>query len=694
MKMSANYCFTNSVASSNLCYSLKGKDVNMNGKINETLPMMNIDGLSIMSNDEKTDPYLYDDFHEGDFPLVDDAVFDYEEEWFDDGPLPTHSGIIIHDGSKNKNNNYNHNNLHEHNNDNNHRDNKNSISASKLCYLPPCDPYSPDAINHGHDNDLPHHHSEQQQHAFHDEHIHHDYRIHPRPVHHVVELHHPEPLHHDHHHHPQPIHHQNFIPPSPPPDFHHGHYQHVVHHQHHPTPKIKTVYPNLIPRPRPSFLPPVHNPNWSAKLSTTPTPTQIPHLLSTIGYELPSLSLNALFSSLTPPSTTFSPPILASVKPRPSSLPPISSHHHHDWSDLPPVHEQHVSKISHTEVPHHLAPSPATILTSTSTPERQQLLHLNTLVPPSSNSLDLGALPALPSTTTPSTLFSSPIPLGPSPSTTFTPPPIFPHHHQHDVGHHHHDLDVAHHGSIGLQTSLIPPSLVPSRKPSVRFIQASNFIQQPSATTPVTYGTTTTLAPSVNGLHYTTKQAYAYSPSSTTPPPSNLASQIVVHSTTTSQPLLLLFKQKKTTSSPTSSSSTSTLSPKNTLFEALVASKEDTKESDLKRSKEKKNEEKRLVLHQHIGQYLPSSLPSFSSIFSPSALSEELSSVSHPEKGEEMGYLYNVHPTSSTSQSSTSSIQKESEKTTSEQRPPQKTYSDNNIQMISSSHDTVGYNFV
>ena len=679
--------FTNS-GSPNLCFPLKGKDVKVNSRINETLPMMNIDGLSIMSNEENTDPYLYDDFHEGDFPLVDDAVFDYEEEWFDDGPLPPHSGIIIHDGSKNKNNNYNHN-LYEHNN--NHRDNKNTITASKLCYLPPCDPYSPDAINHGHDNDLPHHHLEKQ-HAFH-EHIHHDHRLHPQPVHHVTALHHPEPLHYDHH--PQPFHHQNFISTSPPPDFNHGHYQHVVHHQHHPTPRIKTVYPNLIPRPRPSFLPPVHNPNWSTKLSTTPTPTttQIPHLLSTIGYELPSLSLNALFSSLTPPSTTFSPPILASVTPRPSSLPPISSHHHHDWSDLPPVHEHHVSKISPTDVPHHLVPSPATILTSTSTPEQQQQsLHLNTLVPPSSNSLDLGALPALPSTTTPSsTLFSSPIPLGiPSPSTTFAPPPIFPHHHQHDLGRHYHDLDVAHHGSIGLQTSLIPPSLVPSMKPSVRFIQASNFIQQPPATTPVTYGTTTTLAPLVNGLHYsTTKQAY--SPSSITPPPSNLASQIVVHSTTTSQPLLLLFKQKKTTSSPTSSSSsTSTLSPKNTLFEALVASKEDTKESDLKRLKEKKNEEERLVLHQHIGQYLPSSsLPSFSSIFSPSALSEELSSsVSHPEKGEEeMGYLYNVHP----SQSSTS-IQKESEKSTSEQRPPQKTYSDNNNQKISSSHDTVGYN--
>ena len=597
--------------------------------------MMNIDGLSIMSDEEKTDPYLYDDFHDEDFPLVDDAVFDYEEEWFDD-PLPKHSGIIIHDGRKNKNNNHH---LHEHNNHQPHR-NKNKISANKLCYLPPCDPYSPDAINHGHDDH--HHGSHHPEHVLHHdhhvshhpEHVHHDHRHHPKPVHHVAH-HHPEPLHLLQ----EPIHHQNFIPP-PPPDFHQAHYQHV---HHHPTPKIKTVYPNLIPRPRPSFLPPVHNPNWSAKLST-PT-TQIPHLLSTIAYELPSLSLNALFSSLTPPSTTFTPPILPSIKPRPSPPPPISSHH--DWSDLPPV--QHpVPKISSTEIPHHVSSSPASI--TFTTPE-QSLLHFNTLVPTSSNSLDLGALPALPSSTTPSTLYSSPIPLGPAPSTTFAPPPIFPHF-PHEEGH---DLDVAHHGSIGLQTSLIPPL---ASRPSVRF-QASNFLQPP-ATTPVTYGTTrttTTLEPLVNGLHYTKA------------PPSNLASQIVVHSTTTSQPLLLLFKQKKTTSSPTSSSSSTA---KNTLFEALAS--KDTKESDLKRKEEKNEEGLLLHHHQHLGQY--PSLPSFSSIFSPSALSEELS---RGGEGEEMGY-YIVHPPSTT--------QKESEIRPTER--PQKTHSDN--LQISSSHDTVGYN--
>ena len=57
---------------------------------------MNIDGITFKEDDEK-DGFLYNDFYEGDFPLVDDAVFDYEEEWFDD-PGATKEGIIIHDG--------------------------------------------------------------------------------------------------------------------------------------------------------------------------------------------------------------------------------------------------------------------------------------------------------------------------------------------------------------------------------------------------------------------------------------------------------------------------------------------------------------------------------------------------------------------------------------------------------------------
>ena len=60
------------------------------------IPLMNIDGINFGSDD------YYNDFYDGDFELVDDAVIPYQEEdneWFSDTSFenPSSSGVIIHD---------------------------------------------------------------------------------------------------------------------------------------------------------------------------------------------------------------------------------------------------------------------------------------------------------------------------------------------------------------------------------------------------------------------------------------------------------------------------------------------------------------------------------------------------------------------------------------------------------------------
>ena len=457
---------------------------------------MNIDGITFKEDEEK-DGFLYNDFYEGDFPLVDDAVFDYEEEWFDD-PGATKEGIIIHDG-KNHQDHHDHQHKqpefvindakdigdfirdhghvvhghsdHEHNDQVHHnpmptihphgqpgQDHHNpgdvKKGIDKLCYLPPCNTYNNKDLNtihgipvigdfinhhphggHGHTDHVPIDHGHPTIHPIgHSDHGHptiHSFKhfdhghptIHPHGHsdhgHHTIHPH--GQLGHSDHHPIQPN--QHFIPP--PPDFHQIHQQHV---NHHPTPKIKTVYPNLIPRPRPSFLPPPEIHPLFSKISTTPKPhfsTAFPHFPTTTTTNTILTSYAPLLPTDSLPKITTPIPYLLTNTPSTTTGPPLPSS-----SPLP-----HLPPIIH-DSPQPISPLPHLPPIIYNNPHSETLQK--DYFSPSPNSLDLGALP----------------PALPSALPTALPPALPPGLPTNTIAHDH--FDVAHHGSIGLQTT-VPP---------------------------------------------------------------------------------------------------------------------------------------------------------------------------------------------------------------------------------------------
>ena len=494
-------------------------------KNNDTLPIMTIDGLSVLqsANEKPKGGFLYDsdDFFgndQEDFPLVDDALLDYEEEWLDDPKHPP-SPIIIHDGKPHHPPDFPHFQPHPIP----HSEVHFSTPASpphhdegprihqRLCFLPPCDPGDlrlasptpiPTPLPPLHEPHSPNHH----------EHIgpHHDQHTHiggpsavnpiqfnqafiPGPPHEPHELHHephgphhePHGPHHDLHglhHEPHGPHHEPHGPHYEPHGPHDPH--HVIHpvqphqsfipappHFHssppHPTPKIKTVYPNLIPRPRPKFLPPPERHLYGLKLTSQVPATLLPQVYSTTTTTTASTTKYP-----TPPQeivTTYAP-----LLPR---IPGNSITKSPSFYGLP--------YITSTHIPKHLIPSP---------PTPPSVVNHFAANGPIQDSLDLGALlPAIPS------------------------PPNIPTH-----------FDVAHHGSIGLQTTQRPFGV--------------GHYSTTSTPSPITYSTTTTtLKPHQPQLQ---QPLFEVSPQKAS---SGLSQQIIVHSTstTTAQPLLVLFKPKR-----------------------------------------------------------------------------------------------------------------------------------------------------
>ena len=235
-----------------------------------TMPFMNIDGINFGSDD------YYDDFYDGGFPLVDDAIIPYEEdnEWFEYGSDDP-KGIIIHDGS-------NLNDHHHHFKDTSgHYGLK--VTPTTLspdgfpkkvgepCFFPPC-------LNYNHLKD---------QHKIH---------------------------HHNHYHHSDPYHHHKkhkIFPKLLPRSHQHKKHPHLLPKPSHPPPPVP---PYLGPFEKDHShntidlqLPIIPNDHHHSTIASSAVPTLDVAHHGSIGVHLSPTEISIYPISSTPSTTTFRP---------------------------------------------------------------------------------------------------------------------------------------------------------------------------------------------------------------------------------------------------------------------------------------------------------------------------------------------------------------------------------------------------